>query len=163
MRKRIYGAKLSRGQGARRALFRSLIRALVAEGTIVTTKAKTKVIQSQIEKLVNLAKEGGLSKRRKVYALLGNDRRTTDDIFNKIAKVFADRVGGYTRVVNLAKRRGDAAEMARLEWVKEVVTSDKRPETRKRKKEEARDSSSKKPRTKLSRKKTSKRETGVRK
>lgn len=124
MKKRIKGRKFSRGSGARRALFRALIRAQVAHGRIVTTKVKAKVVQKQIDKLVNLAKDGSVFKRRKVYAVLGNDRKTTDDLFLKIAPIFSDRVGGYTRIVNLPRRRGDAAEMARLEWVKEIGLKD---------------------------------------
>ncbi len=135
MRKRVYGKKLSRGQGARRALFRALIRALVAEGAIVSTKAKIKTVQPQVEKVVNLAKKKGVYNRRRVYAILGNDRQTTDSLFNQIGPKFTDRVGGYTRAVNLPRRRGDNAEMAKLEWVKEIVTSDKRQVTRKKKEE----------------------------
>ncbi len=124
MKKRVYGRKFSRGQGARRALFRGQIAALVSEGKIVTTKAKAKTIQKQIEKMVNHAKDKSIVKRRHVYAILGNDRKTSDDLFNKIAPLFSDRVGGYTRIINLPARRGDAAEVARLEWVKETRTSD---------------------------------------
>lgn len=123
MKKRVFGHKFGRGSGARRALFRSLIRALVAEGRIETSKAKAKTTQKRVERLVNLAKGKGVSKRRQVYAMLGNDRETTDDLFNKIAQSFVDRVGGYTRIINLGRRRGDASEMARLEWVKEIVGS----------------------------------------
>lgn len=124
MKKRVYGRKFSRGQGARKALFRSLMRALVAEGSIVTTKVKAKTVQKQAEKILNLAKVKNISKRRQVYAILGNDRITTDRMFDKIAPQFLDRIGGYTRVIYLPKRRGDSAELARLEWVKEIVTGD---------------------------------------
>lgn len=138
MKKRIKGRKLSRGQGARRALFRSLIRALIVYGRIVTTKAKAKTVQKQVDKLVNLAKKDSVAKKRRVYAILGNDRRTSDYLFNKIAPIFKDRVGGYTRILYLPRRRGDAAEMARLEWVKEIRLSveDKSDKSKKKKTKE---------------------------
>lgn len=120
MKKRVFGRKLGRSSGSRRALFRSQTRALIMHGSIETTQTKAKTVQRQIEKLVNLAKGKGVAKMRKVYAILGNDRETADNLFNKIAPNFTDRVGGYTRIVNLGRRRGDASEMARLEWVKEI-------------------------------------------
>jgi len=163
MRKRVFGFKLGRGKGARRALFRSVIRALVAHGLVKTTKAKAKAVRSDINKIVGLSKEGGVTKRRQVYALLGNDRVTTDHLFRKIAPQLKDRPGGYTRTINLPRRRGDMAEMVRLEWVKEIVKSDKRQVTRKKKKEEVKGSFLKKRLIKLPGRKTTKKETSVRK
>lgn len=120
MNKRRFGRKLGRGQGARKALFRSLTKALVEHGSITTTKAKAKAYQSEIDKLVKLAKKGNLDARRRVYAKLGNDRLTTDKIFSDVAKAFSSRNGGYTRTVNLPRRKGDNAEIVRLEWTEEV-------------------------------------------
>ena len=123
MRKRIFGHKLSRAQGSRRALSRSLIRAIVAYGAIETTSVKAKILQRNIEKIINLSKRGTVFSRRRVYSLLGNDRKTTDALFKNIATAFSDRIGGYTRITNLPRRRGDAAKMARIEWVQEIVIS----------------------------------------
>ncbi|MCH7640659.1 50S ribosomal protein L17 [Patescibacteria group bacterium] len=120
MKKRVFGRKFSRGSGGRRALFRSLIRALVSEGSIVTTLSKAKTVRHKTEKMVSLTKKGGVEARRRVYSLLGNDRDTTDSLFDKIAPNFKDRAGGYLRIVKLPSRRGDAVGMARLEWVKEI-------------------------------------------
>ncbi len=120
MNKRKFGRKLGRGQGARKALFRSITKALVEHGSITTTKAKAKAFQGEIDKLVGLAKEGSIVSRRRVYAKLGNDRVTTDKIFQVVAKVFKDREGGYTRTINLPLRRGDNAETVRLEWTEEI-------------------------------------------
>ncbi len=159
MKKRVYGKKLSRGQGARRALFRGLIRALVAEGAIVSTKAKIKTVQPQVEKVVNLAKKKGVYNRRRVYAILGNDRQTTDSLFNQVGPKFTDRVGGYTRAVNLPRRRGDNAEMAKLEWVKEIGLSakDKSDESKKKKEKVEKEQKTRKiPRIKLPGRKTTK-------
>ena len=143
MKKRVYGRKFSRGQGARKALFRSLLRALVAEGSIVTTKAKAKTVQKKAEKILNLAKDKNIAKRRQVYAILGNDRMTTDKLFEKIAPQFVDRVGGYTRIIHLPRRRGDLAEIARLEWAKEIGLSVKDKSDKSKKKEEKEDKGSK--------------------
>lgn len=135
MKKRVFGKKFSRGSGSRRALYRSLIRALVTSGKIVTTKHKAKAVQKHVEKVVNLSKAKTVSKNRMVYKILGNDRYTTDILFSKVSKEFADRVGGYTRIIPLPRRRGDSAEMARLEWVKDISSVEKK-EGKKGKKEE---------------------------
>ena len=76
MKKRVYGRKLSRERDTRRALFRTLIRALVKYDKIVTTKAKAKAIQGDIDKLVNLAKKDSIQARRRLFASLGNDKVT---------------------------------------------------------------------------------------
>ncbi len=125
MKKRVFKKKLSRGSGARKALFRALIRAQVANGKIVTTKTKAKIIQKKIEKLINIAKQGKVDKRRQVYSILGNDRTTTDLLFSEIVPAFNDRSGGYTRITNLPRRRGDSAEIVRIEWSKEIKVSEK--------------------------------------
>ncbi|TSC59829.1 MAG: LSU ribosomal protein L17P [Parcubacteria group bacterium Gr01-1014_107] len=134
MIKRVKGRKLSRGQGARRALVRALISALVSEGKIITTYAKAKVVSGYIDKLVNLAKRSSVGRNRRIYGLLGNDRKTLDGLKKTIVPLFSDRRGGYTRIVNLPSRRGDAAPMARIEWVKEIAKSDEREVKGKRQK-----------------------------
>lgn len=121
MKKRKFGRKLSRGSGARKALYRSLIKALVEHGSITTTKVKAKTIQRDVDKMINIAKNDSVAARRRVYARLGNDRKTTDNIFKLIAPKFLVKKGGYTRIVNLPRRRGDYAEMARFEWTERVV------------------------------------------
>lgn len=120
MKKRVFGRQLSRERDTRRALFRSLIRALVKHGKIKTTKAKAKAIQADIDKLVNLAKKDSISAKRRVFAILGNDKETTKKLLIEVVPSFLDRSGGYTRIVPLPARRGDAAQIVRLEWVKEI-------------------------------------------
>lgn len=120
MKKRVFGRQLSRERDTRRALFRSLIRALVKHGKIRTTKAKAKAIQADIDKLVNLAKKDSISAKRRVFAILGNDKETTKKLLIEVVPSFLDRSGGYTRIVPLPARRGDAAQIVRLEWVKEI-------------------------------------------
>lgn len=124
MRKRIFGKKLSRGRGARRALFRALARAMLISGKIETSKAKAKFVQGQLDKLINSAKEDSVFTRRKVLAQLGNDRDSADLLFKKIVPALQGRVSGFTRIITLPKRRGDAADMARMEWVEEISLSD---------------------------------------
>lgn len=120
MKKRVFGRQLSRERDTRRALFRSLIRALVKHGKIKTTKAKAKAIQADIDKLVNLAKKDSISAKRRIFAILGNDKETTKKILKEVVPSFSDRSGGYTRIVPLPARRGDAAQIVRFEWVKEI-------------------------------------------
>lgn len=120
MRKRIFGKKLSRGRGARRALFRALARAMIISGKIETSKAKAKFIQGQLDKLINSAKKDSVFTRRKVLAELGNDRGIADLLFKKVAPALQGRTSGFTRIITLPERKGDAADMARIEWVEEV-------------------------------------------
>lgn len=119
MRKRVFGRKFSRGRKGRTALLRSLARALVARGKITTTKARAKAIQGQIDKYVSRAKKKGVALRRKILAEMGNDRETVDALFAKVAKTRAERKSGFTKITLLPRRKGDNAEMARLEWVEE--------------------------------------------
>ncbi|KKU23858.1 MAG: 50S ribosomal protein L17 [Candidatus Woesebacteria bacterium GW2011_GWD1_47_21] len=116
MRKMVFGRHLSRSRKGRIALFRSLIRALTISGKIVTTRAKAKALIPQIDKIVTAAKKNSVSARRRVLAELGNDRATTDLIFVKIVPAFSNRNSGFTRIVLLPARRGDKAQMVRLEW-----------------------------------------------
>lgn len=139
MKKRVFGRQLSRERDTRRALFRSLIRALVEHGKIKTTKAKAKAIQADIDKLINLAKKDSISAKRRVFAFLGNDKETTKKLLKEVVPSFSDRSGGYTRIVPLPARRGDAAQIVRLEWVKEIeakktkATKEKKTKTVKKK------------------------------
>jgi len=127
MRKMVFGRKLSRGRKAREALFRSLIKALIISGKITTTKAKVKAIQGEIDKLVTLSKKGSLSAEKRVSAILGNNRVLAQTLSGKIVKAFGARTSGFTRMTLLSRRKGDAAEMARLEWVEKISLEEKKP------------------------------------
>ena len=131
----VFGKKLSRGRKAREALFKSLVKALVEHGKITTTRAKAKSIVGQVDKLINLAKQEDLSTRRRVLAYLGNDRKTTDSIF-KIAPKFTGRKGGYIKMVNLLPRRGDMAQLVRIEWTDLVLLQGKKEKKTEKKVEE---------------------------
>jgi large subunit ribosomal protein L17 len=134
MKKKVYGRKLSRGLNARKALFRALIRAIVKHGSIETTLAKAKAVQSDIDKLITLAKKGGLSERRRILAHLGNDRETTDGLISIVKGSFSSRNSGYTRIIKLPRRKGDRAQLAKLEWTDKVKVKEvKKSKTKKAK------------------------------
>lgn len=134
MKKNIKGKKLSRSQGARKALYRSMIRSFVANGSLKSSKAKIQFIQPKIDSIITLGKKNDLNSRRKVYSYLGNDRLTTDLVFKKIATEFSDRNSGFTKTTDLGRRRGDNSEIVKLEWVKEIKLEDDKPKTKKEKK-----------------------------
>ena len=116
MRHGVGGRKLSRTTGHRLALYRNLVTDLLRYEKLRTTEAKAKEIQAQAEHIITLGKRGDLHARRLALATL-YDRRIVDKTFDVLAARFADREGGYTRVIKLGPRLGDAAEMAIIELV----------------------------------------------
>lgn len=113
MRHQKHGVKLGRDTNARKALARSLASSLFEKGRLTTTQAKAKFARSYIEKLVTSAKKNSLATSRILASVLSNLAFT--NLQSKIAPYFAQKSGGYTRIVKLGSRRGDAAPMARLE------------------------------------------------
>lgn len=116
--------KLNRTTGNRTALFKSLVTDLFIYERIQTTEAKAKEIRSLAEKLITLAKRGDLHARRQVAAIvrpeLANEETNQDAVqklFSDIAPRFAERKGGYTRIMKIGPRRGDGAPMVYLELV----------------------------------------------
>ena len=110
------GKKLGRDSAHRRALYSNLAGALITHGRIETTEAKAKAVRPYAEKLITLGKRGDLHARRQAMAeLRSND--VVHKLFADIAPRFSERNGGYTRVVKLGPRQGDAAQMALLELV----------------------------------------------
>jgi len=122
MKKKVFGRKLSRSRPAREALFASLARAMIIDGKMVTTKAKAKAVIGSLERFVTLSKKGDLASRRKVLSALDNDRKVTDILFQKIAKAFSGRLSGFVRLTNLPRRKGDNAEMMKVEWTEKIET-----------------------------------------
>ncbi|WP_378955000.1 50S ribosomal protein L17 [Pelosinus sp. sgz500959] len=108
--------KLGRDSSARKALFRSILTSFFAYERIETTEAKAKEINGLAEKLITLAKRGDLHARRQVLSYLMAEEVVTK-LFETIAPKYADRQGGYTRIMKLGPRRGDAAPMVILELV----------------------------------------------
>lgn len=125
MNKKIFGRKLSRSRPAREALFSSLIRGMILSGKIVTTRAKAKAVQGDLEHMVTLAKRGDLSSRRRAFAYLDNQKVITELLFNQIAPFFVGRTSGFTRLINLPERKGDNAKMMRIEWTEKVAVREK--------------------------------------
>lgn len=116
MRHRKAGRQLRRTSEQKLALMRGLATALIEHGAIVTTEAKAKELRPFVEKLITKARSGTLHDRR----LAGRhvqQRDTADKLFKEIGPKFAKRPGGYTRILKLGHRKGDGAEMARIELV----------------------------------------------
>lgn len=116
MRHRITGRKLSRPTDHRMALLRNLITDLLRYEKIVTTEAKAREARPLAEKLISLGKEGSLHSRRQALAFVW-DENVVDKVFNELGPKYAERPGGYTRLVKLGPRVGDGAPMAQLELV----------------------------------------------
>src|SRR5215472_9675973 len=116
------GRKLGRNASHRLALMRNLARAVIEHGRIVTTVEKAKEARRFVEKLITLAKKGTLHARRLALARLP-DKESVSKLFSEIGPRFADRPGGYTRVIKRHERRlGDAGRTAFLELLKEGET-----------------------------------------
>ena len=108
--------KLGRDSSARKALFRSVLTSFFRHGRIETTEAKAKEVSGLADQLITLAKRGDLAARRTAIARL-YDEDVVRKLFGEIADKYKDRQGGYTRILKLGPRRGDAAPMALLELV----------------------------------------------
>ena len=108
--------KLGRNSGARRALFKSLLSAFFTYEKIETTEAKAKELRKFAEKMITLAKRGDLAARRLAISQIA-DVEVVHKIFEKMPERYKDRNGGYTRIVKLSPRRGDAAPMVLFELV----------------------------------------------
>ena len=116
MRHKISGRKLQRKTGHRNAMFRNMAAALIKHEQIMTTAPTAKELRPYIEKLITLAKRGGLSNRRLAQSRL-QDETQLKKLFDVLAERYADREGGYTRIIKAGYRAGDAAPMAVIEFV----------------------------------------------
>ena len=116
MRHRHGGRKLSRTSAHRTAMFRNMAAALIKHEQIKTTLPKAKELRPYVEKLITLAKKGGLSNRRLAHARMLDDAQLIK-LFDTIATRYADREGGYTRIIRAGIRASDAVQMAIIEMV----------------------------------------------
>ena len=116
MKHGISGRKLQRKSGHRAALLRNMAAALIKHEQITTTTAKAKELRPYVEKLITLAKKGGLSNRRLAHARMLDDTQLKK-LFDVIAPRYADRAGGYTRIIKAGIRASDAAPIAIIELV----------------------------------------------
>ncbi len=146
MRHRVKGRQLSRTSAHRKALRRNMAASLIEHGAIRTTPAKAKEVRPFVEKLITLAKKGTLHARRQVIALLGDramvdkdnpdelsDMTVVQKLFNEVAPRYADREGGYTRIIHLPERRiGDSGQQVLLQLIEEKSTASKTTEQKKK-------------------------------
>jgi large subunit ribosomal protein L17 len=117
MAHRIGGRKLSRKTGPRLALYRNLTVSVLRYEKIRTTEAKAKEVRGRVDRMISLAKRGDLAARRTVISEFPNEPLVVTKLFDEIAPKYADRTSGFTRIVRIGQRSGDAAEMVQLELV----------------------------------------------
>lgn len=115
------GRKLGRNASHRTALYRNLVTSLFEHGKIQTTDAKAKEVRKIAEKLITLGKKGDLHARRRALAYVRSDA-VVAKLFTELSPRYAQRPGGYTRIVKIGARRGDASPMSVLELVQEAYT-----------------------------------------
>ena len=123
MRHRRSGRKLGRDAAHRKALYANLTAALIEHGLIKTTVPKAKEVRPLAEQMITLGRRGDLAARRQAVSEL-RSKEVVKMLFDEVAPRFADRPGGYSRIVKLGPRQGDAAEMAYLELVDYVPTAE---------------------------------------
>ena len=116
MKHKIKGKKLNRTSSHRKALFKNMAQAIIKHEQIITTLPKAKTMKPIVDKLITLAKKGSLHAKRQAYSKLRDDKMVTK-LFGTLASRYADRAGGYTRVLKAGYRYGDAAAMAVIELV----------------------------------------------
>src|SRR4029079_2076152 len=114
---RIDGRKLSRKHGPRLALYRNLIVSVLRYERVQTTEAKGKEIRRHVERMITLAQRGHTAARRTVVSELPNEPLVVAKLFDVIAPKYADRTSGFTRLVHIGQRKGDAAEIVQIELV----------------------------------------------
>jgi ribosomal protein L17 len=122
MRHKMGGRKLNRTSSHRKALLRNMAAALVKHEQITTTLPKARELRPYVEKLITLAKHGGLSNRRLAHARMLDDTQLVK-LFDVLAARYATREGGYTRVIKAGIRAGDASPMAVIELVDRDVAA----------------------------------------
>jgi large subunit ribosomal protein L17 len=109
--------KLSRDSAHRKALLRNLSKEVIEHERIKTTEAKAKAVKPEVEKLITLAKRGDLHARRQALSSLGQDKFVVHKLFEVVAPRYAERPGGYTRIIKIGPRQSDSTEMVFLELV----------------------------------------------
>ncbi|MCH5200499.1 MAG: 50S ribosomal protein L17 [Oscillospiraceae bacterium] len=108
--------KLGRTSDHRKAMLRAMVTFLLENGKIETTVTRAKEVKSEAEKMITLGKSTDLHSKRQVFAYITKEE-VSKKLFDEIAPKYADRNGGYTRIIKIGPRRGDAAEMAIIELV----------------------------------------------
>lgn len=127
MKHRISGRKLGRDKQGRSALFRSLAASLIRSGAITTTQGRAKALRPIVEKLVTKARSGGIEAGRQVHSFLQDSRLTKKLVDELVPRL--PQSSGFVRLVKTTLRRGDAAKMIRIEWVKTADPDSRQPQT----------------------------------
>ena len=113
----INGRKLGRSSGHRSALYKNMTVSILRYERVKTTEAKAKEVQGHVERVITLAKRGDLAARRAVVSQFPNEPLVITKLFDEIVPKYADRTSGYTRIVKIGQRSGDAAEVVQIELV----------------------------------------------
>jgi len=111
--------KLGRTNKHRRSMLANLTKNVIMNGKIETTETRAKEVRKFVDKIISYGKDGSLVARRKALAFLHNDNTAVKKVFDELAPRYANRNGGYTRILKLTERRGDDALMVILELVEE--------------------------------------------
>jgi len=109
------GRKLSRNSSHRHALMRNMVTSLIEHGRIRTTDAKAKEVRRWADRMITLGKQQSVAARRRARAFVQTDAAVAK-LFSEVAPRFANRAGGYTRIIKIGQRPGDAAPISLLEW-----------------------------------------------
>jgi large subunit ribosomal protein L17 len=122
MRHRKVSRRLGRDSEHHRAILRNMVTDLLKHGKITTTLAKAKELRRVADKMITLAKRGDLASRRRALAFI-RDKKVVRKLFSELREKYLDRPGGYTRVIKIGPRRGDASMMAVVELVEEKIAT----------------------------------------
>ena len=109
--------KLSRESRIRRSMLAGITKDVIMNEGVTTTEARAKEVRKFVDKMISYGKDGSLVARRKALAFLHNDKDVVNKVFNELAPRYAERNGGYTRIIKLTERKGDDALTVRLELV----------------------------------------------
>ncbi len=109
--------KLNRDTTKRRSILSGLTKTVIMNGKVETTEERAKEVRKFVDKMITYAKKGDLVSRRKALAFLENDTNAVKKLFDELAPKYADRLGGYTRIIKLKERIGDDALIVSLELV----------------------------------------------
>lgn len=109
--------RLNRDTNKRRSILSGLTKTVLNNGKVETTEERAKEVRKFVDKMITYGKKGDLNARRKALAFLENDSDTVKKVFEELAPKYADRKGGYTRIIKLNERKGDDALIVSLELV----------------------------------------------
>jgi len=109
--------KLGREKSIRRSILAGITKDVIMNESVVTTEARAKEVRKFVDKMITYGKDGSLVSRRKALAFLHNDKAVVNKVFNELAPRYAERNGGYTRIIKLKERIGDDALEVKLELV----------------------------------------------